>query len=60
MTQAGTLMFNLTCIVLCPKLLRFTSKARHCVDDKLTTAATKTRIQKLLLLLEATEVNDAK
>lgn len=38
----------------------FTSKGRHCTDDKLTTAATKTRIQKLLLLLETTEVNDAK
>lgn len=60
MTQATALMFNLPCIVLCPKSLCFTSKGRHRVDDKLTTAATKTRIQKLLLLLETTEVNDAK
>lgn len=59
MTQESALMFNLPLIVLCPKSLRFASNGRHCVDDKLATAAAKT-IQKLLLLLETTEVNDAK
>ena len=47
-------------LVSCPKSLRFASKGLHCADDKLPTAATKTRIQKLLLLLETSEVNDAK
>lgn len=60
MTQASVLMSNLPCISLCPMSLGFTSKGRNCADDKLTTAATKTRIQKLLLLLETSEVNDAK
>lgn len=60
MAEGSALMFSLPHIVLCPKSRRFASKGRDCVDDKLTTAATKTRIQKLLLLLETSEVNDAK
>ncbi|KAL7393494.1 hypothetical protein ABVT39_011666 [Epinephelus coioides] len=43
-----------------PESPRLASKGRHSADDKLTTAATKTRIHKLLLLLETSEVNDAK
>lgn len=48
------------CLVLCPKLLGFTSKGSPCTYDKLKTAASKTQIQKLLLLLETSEENDAK
>lgn len=51
-------MFDLAHVVLCPELR--SSKEPRCVGDKLTTAATKTRTQKLSLLLETTEVNDAK